>query len=111
MIKEPIIDLTKSWGLFDGACQGTLGLCGTKETLFINNHHSFTLKYGVGIDTNNRVEFFALWILIKYVAEKGVHHFVLSYSKLLIDWQNDKCQITNLALEAIIHSFRDKNLV
>ena len=60
MINEPIIDLTKAWVLFDGACQGTPGLCGAKETLFLNNHHYFTLKYDVGIGTNNRVEFFTL---------------------------------------------------
>ena len=69
----------------------TPGLCGYKETLFLNNHHYFTLKYSVGIGTNNRVEFFSLWILIKYVAEKGVSHLVLSDSKLLMDWENEKC--------------------
>ena len=32
----------------------------------------------------------------------------LSDSKLLMEWANDKFQITNLDLEPIIHSFRDK---
>ena len=40
----------KAWGFLDGANQGTLGICGTGAVFFINNHHSFTFKYGVGME-------------------------------------------------------------
>ena len=56
----------KAWGFLDGANQGTLGICGTGAVFFINNHHSFTLKCGVGHGTNSRVEFFELWVLNKF---------------------------------------------
>jgi ribonuclease HI len=65
-----LIDVSKSWGLFDGACQGNLGSCGPGATLYLHNHHYFSLEFGVGLGTHKRVEFFALWILAKFVVEK-----------------------------------------
>lgn len=57
ILQEPVIDFSKTWGFFHGACQGTPGLCGAEAILFFNNHHYFTIIYGAGIGTNNRVEF------------------------------------------------------
>jgi len=67
-------------------------------------HHYFILKYGAGFATNNRAKFYALWILLKTVANKSTNQLqVLGDSKLFMDWAKSKCQITNLALETIIN--------
>jgi hypothetical protein len=70
---------------------------------FLNNAHYFLLKYGVGEGTKNRVEFYALWILMKTIVEKGVNILqVLGDSNILMDWENGKSQLTNLALDPIM---------
>jgi hypothetical protein len=53
-LQEPIIDHTKPWGFFDGACQGTLGVCGARVILYLDNVNYFLQKYGVGLGTNNK---------------------------------------------------------
>ena len=60
--------------------------------------------WGLSIKTSWVTLLFHLGLLTSWVTLFGD-------SKLLIDWANDKCQITNLALEPIIHSFRDKKSV
>jgi hypothetical protein len=55
-LQEPIIDHTKPWGFFDGACQGTPGTCGVGAILYLDNANYFLLKYGAGLGTNNREE-------------------------------------------------------
>jgi ribonuclease HI len=73
-------------------------MCAVTEILFVNNSHYFSLKYGAGKRTNNRAEFYALWILMKIAADKCTGKLqVLGDSKLLMDWANNKCRISNLA--------------
>jgi ribonuclease HI len=71
ILKDPVIDFTKAWGFFDGACQGTPGMCDAGALIFLDKHYFFSIKYGVGQGTNNREEFFALWVLMKFVANQG----------------------------------------
>jgi len=55
------------------------------------------LKYAAGQGTNNRDQFYAMWILMKGAVEKGLKHLqVFGDSKLLMDWANNKCRIENL---------------
>ena len=49
VIKEPTINQYYAYGFFDGACQGTPGSCWAGAILYLNQHHYFLLKYGVGI--------------------------------------------------------------
>jgi ribonuclease HI len=98
-------------GLFHGACQG-FQVCGASAILFLNNSHYFTLKFGAGQGTNNRVEFYALWILLKVAGEKNVSRLqVLGDSKLLMDWENGKNQITNMALSPIMELCLEKKKI
>jgi ribonuclease HI len=62
------------------------------------------LKFGAGLGTNNRAEFYALWILMKIATNKGINKLqVLGDSKMLMDWANGKFQITNMALGPIMN--------
>jgi hypothetical protein len=106
-LQEPSIDFTRPWGFFDGACQGTPGICGAGAILYLDNAHHFSLKYGVGRGTNNRAEIYALWILLKVVVDKQVRKIqVLGDSKLVMDWANGKAQITNMVLGPNVSEFQ-----
>ena len=71
--------------------------------LFMDNAHCYFMKYGVGHGTNNHVEFLALWILLKVATKKQVRRLlVLGDSKLLMEWENERNQIRNMALELIM---------
>jgi ribonuclease HI len=101
--RAPNIDQSISWGFFDGACQGSPGECGVGAILFLKSSHHFSLKYGVGLDTNNRAELYALWILLKVVLEQKVKRIqILGDSKLVLDWANGKSNITNMLLRPIM---------
>ena len=59
--------------------------------------------YGAGEGTNNRADTYALWMLLKAAVEKGIRTLqVLGDSKLLIDWENGRSQISNLNLNPIL---------
>jgi ribonuclease HI len=85
MIKDIDINENISWGFFDGACQGRLGVCGAGETLFLNRHQYFYLKYGARRGTNNHVEASALWIFLKfailerYIKTSNFQRFQIAY--------------------------------
>ena len=44
-ILDPVIDFTKYWGYFDGACQGTPGKCGVGVLLYLTMSELFAWKY------------------------------------------------------------------
>ena len=49
----------------------------------------FVWKYGAWEGTDNRVETYALWILLKVAIEKGIRTLqLLGDSKPLMDWKN-----------------------
>ena len=54
ILTEQIINVMKSWGLFDSTCQSTPCLCGARAFIFLNNHCYFTFKYYAGVYTNNK---------------------------------------------------------
>ena len=59
--------------------------------------------YGVGEGTNNRAETYASWMLLKEAVEKGIRTLhALGDSKLLIEWENGRSQISNLNLNPIL---------
>lgn len=59
---------------------------GAKGLFFHFNRHDISLKYAAGQGTNNRAEFYALWLLLKTVADKGLTHLqVRRDSKMLMN--------------------------
>ena len=63
----------------------------------------FLEVYGAREGTNNRSDTYALWMLLKAAVEKGIKTLqVLGDSKLLIDWENGRIQISNLNLNLIL---------
>jgi len=82
----PSIDCEVPWGYFDGASQGGSATRGDGAVPFMDSSFYFHLKYAAGEGTNNRVELYALWILLKCAKEKGLHKLqVLGDSKLVIN--------------------------
>ena len=68
LFKEHLVSVGQGYALFDKV-----------SILFLE-------VYGAGEGTNNRVETYALWILLKAAVEKGIRTLqVLGDSKLLID--------------------------
>ena len=57
---------------FNRVSQGSPGNCDAGALLYLNSSHMFYFKYGVGIGSNNRAEFFALWILLIENIDKGL---------------------------------------
>ena len=56
-------------------------------SFLLDSNHYFHLKYASGKE--NRVEIYALWVLLKSVDERGLEHFqVFGDSKLMRDWAN-----------------------
>jgi ribonuclease HI len=103
---------TKPWGFFNGACQGTLGTCRVGAILYLDNANYLLPKYGAGLGTNNNVELYALWILLKVVVDIQVKRLqVFGDSKLLIDWENGKSIIYNLDLGPILDRIMEKKLI
>jgi len=101
---EPCIDKEKPWGFFDGACQGVPGYCGAGAVLFIDMSQYYLVRFAAGQGTNNRAEFFALWILLKTAIDKGINQLQgMGDSKLVIKWANQNYNIKNPALLPILH--------
>lgn len=97
LLKEPNIDYEKAWEFFNGACQGTPGMCGAGASILFYSNHCIFFKYAAGEGTNNRAEFFALCLLLKTAEEKGLNQLhVYGESKTLIDWANNKCRIEKI---------------
>ena len=56
-------------------------------SFFLDSNHYFHLKYASGKE--NRVELYALWVLLRAAEERGLEHFqVYGDSKLMRDWTN-----------------------
>jgi hypothetical protein len=65
--------------------------------------HFISLKYGTIPGTNNRAKLLTMWLFLKIVADKEIRKLqVPRDSNILNDWENNKCQISNLALGPII---------
>ena len=75
-----------------------------RGTTLLDNVSNICLEvYGEGEGTNNRADTYALWMLLKAAVEKGIRTLHVVYdSKLLIDWENGRSQISNLNLNPIL---------
>ena len=90
----PSINHDISWNFFGGTSQDDLTLCEGGIVLFVNSNHHIFLKHVVGQDSKNKVEFLALWVLLKEVEKIGMKQFqVFDDSKLLIYRTNHHCNI------------------
>jgi ribonuclease HI len=60
-------------------------MCGVGVELYINDNHYMFIKYALGIETDNRFEFIALWTLLETTIKKDVKKLqVMGDSKLVI---------------------------
>jgi ribonuclease HI len=102
VINEITFNSEVAWGFFDGTNQGSPGIYGARVILYLNAGH-YDFKYGAHLGSNNRAEFYALWILLKAAVEKGLDKLqVMGHSKLLMDWTSGTSRIQNLALISIM---------
>lgn len=93
----PTLDYEIPWGYFDEACQGHPPICGVGVVLFLNHKHSLQSKYTPDVETNNKVEFIALWTLLEATIKKDVKILqVMGDSKLVIDWARQKATMSNV---------------
>jgi hypothetical protein len=61
------------------------------------------MKYVAIQGTNNRPKFYALWIMMKIIVEKGIKQLhVFGDLKILMDWTNNKSRIDNIMLDPIM---------
>ena len=82
--------------------QVSLDKCGVGAHLYFNACTCFIFKYGARIGSNNRVQFFSLWTLLKIVADKGINKIhVLWDSNLIVELENRRIKIENLSLNHI----------
>lgn len=69
------------------AYQGTPCMCGVDGILFLEENNYVSMKHAVGKGTNNRVEFYVLWLLLQCVINRRINRLlVIGDSKLLMDW-------------------------
>lgn len=96
----PCIDTNTPWEFFYGAAnqQG----CGGGFILYINDHHNYKVKLGLGAGTNNYVELITLRHLLLHFALG--HHCtsinIFGDSKIIINWFNGitDCHIHTLSI-------------
>ena len=53
------------WGYFNGESKGPHNLCGARVVLFFSKRMCFSFMFVAGRGYNNRVELYALWILLR----------------------------------------------
>ena len=75
-------------------------VCGVGCVLHLSHDHFFRRKLGSGIGSNTRVELLALWVLLKFSKDKGVHDIhIVGDSKVIVDWFLGKACLEFLVLE------------
>ena len=85
--------------------------CGVKAVIYLSNIHFYTLNFGVGRGTNNRVELCALWITLKFALDIKLNALkVFGDSKFLMDWCNKKLHITNIQLQSILQHIKEERI-
>jgi hypothetical protein len=50
ILKAPYIDHSEARGYFDGASQGSMGICGVGNALYLSRSHYITSKSGCGLE-------------------------------------------------------------
>lgn len=84
---------------FDGACQGTPGVCGGGRILYLKENHCISFKSAVGEGANDRAELYALCLLLEIASERGLTILqIMGDYKLIIEWANGKYKMENLLL-------------
>jgi hypothetical protein len=68
-IVKPDFNILTLWGFFDGASQGHPLEGGFGFVFYLNQTHCFHLKYAVSRGSNNKEDFFSLWVLL-YLANQ-----------------------------------------
>ena len=105
-IREPgqeHIDKTAPRGYFDGATQEEPIVSGVGAVLYLNEDHLFRLKWGLGVGTNNRAKFLALYMLLIFAYEKGVQGIqFFGDSMIIINWINHAQRCHNIYLTPIM---------
>jgi len=90
------------WAFFDGACQGTLGMCGGRDIIYLNKELNISFKAGLGESTNNisKKKTFTIWLSL--TTKSHVTHLqILGDSKLVIDWTNGYIGMDNIVLQSL----------
>jgi len=94
-----VIDKSYPWAFFDGDAEGDPMTCGGGGIIYLSENKHFSLKAGLGSDTNNFVELMALKLLLLFVIEKGIKMLqIYGDSLVVIIWANglQRCHIMRL---------------
>jgi hypothetical protein len=79
-------------------------MCGVGRMLFLYENNYISLKYTIVHGSNNWAEFYALWLIMEGVVNKGIGKLKdFGNSKFLIDWANGMCQNKNSVLIPIVN--------
>jgi ribonuclease HI len=97
-----VIEKSKPWGFFDGACQRNKNQCGIVFLLYFSDS-SYISGYGnLGRGTNNQAKFQALLELMDCVKSFNLDSIhIYGNSKLAIDWMNGVATLVELELVSI----------
>ena len=101
----------KLWGFFNSACQQILSICEDKVVLYFDTTHYLYLKYATKIITNNRENFYALWIFLKTTHHKR-YKPITSFKRLqlVIEWANQHYRVGNIDLNHILNQIQEVKL-
>lgn len=95
------IDQSKPWAFSDDASQNDNQICGGGVVLFLNSHHSFHIKMGLGGGTNNFAKL-ALKLLL-FAREKEIRSIQIFGDRLnVINWCKKYQQCNNILLQPIL---------
>ena len=74
---------------------------GAGACLWLNEQHRFSITLGCGPSTNIRAELLALWALLSFAKDNGLHYlYVFGDSSVIINWVNGESSLNMVNLEA-----------
>jgi hypothetical protein len=79
-------------------------MCMERDILFLESTQYIYLKYVARKRKNNHVEFYALWLILKTITNRGLKYLqVFGDLNMLMDWANNICQIENILVSSIMN--------
>eukprot|EP00253_Pinus_taeda_P027180 PITA_27180 len=98
----PHIDRSTPWAFFDGAANQDG--CGGGFVLYINDHHRFFVKLGLGIGSNNFAELSVVHGLLHFALSRQIHSItILGDSLVVINWINNITHCHSHTLSNLLH--------
>lgn len=110
MVIPELIDRSRPWAYFDGA-ENPQG-CGGGAILYINDHHHYQIRMGLGPGSNNFAELQSLRLLLLFAREKHCNSIqIFGDSLLVINWFNNLALCHTHTLTALLREVHHLKLL